>query len=267
MKKHKKICVIIFLFFSILLLGGCNHMKLKGKAKVTFIACGSADIALLEYQNHYGLIDTGENTCRESVISYLEENNIEKFDFMILTHPDKDHIGNAVEILKRWNVDAIYMTDYQKNSSIEKELFEYIKNNNIHYEILKNAKKIKMEELEFMIEAPKENYDSSNNSSLVVTMNADNIHFFFGADIKKKRVEEILNRDIDKATIVKLPYHGRYISNMKQLLEKLNPEFVIITSDIKDEKTENLLNKLNINYTYTEENVMIITDGEVWERK
>ena len=51
-------------------------MELKGNAKVTFIACGSADITLIEYQNHYSLIDTGEDTCRENVISYLENENI-----------------------------------------------------------------------------------------------------------------------------------------------------------------------------------------------
>ena len=124
-----------------------------------------------------------------------------------------------------------------------------------------------MEELEFIIDPPKQEYDSSNNSSLVVTMKANNISFFFGADIKKKRIEEILASDMKEATIMKLPYHGRYISNIKQLLEKLNPEFVIITSDINDEKTEGILNNLNIHYTYTEENVMIITDGKVWERE
>lgn len=242
-------------------------MELKGNAKVTFIACGSADITLIEYQNHYSLIDTGEDTCRENVISYLENENIDKFDFMILTHPDKDHIGNAEAILKMWDVDTIYMTNYQKNSSIEKELLLYIEDNDIHYEILENRKNIRMEELEFIIDPPKQEYYSSNNSSLVVTMKANNISFFFGADIKKKRIEEILASDMKEATIMKLPYHGRYISNIKQLLEKLNPEFVIITSDINDEKTEGILNNLNIHYTYTEENVMIITDGKVWERE
>ena len=58
-----------------------------------------------------------------------------------------------------------------------------------------------------------------------------------------------------------------YFASQQQLLEKLNPEFVIITSDINDEKTEGILNNLNIHYTYTEENVMIITDGKVWERE
>lgn len=267
MKKNKKNIIFVLLFFCILL-GGCKEkMKINGTVEMSFLACGDADITIIEDKKHYILIDTGEDTCRNTVLTYLESKNIAKIDLMILTHPDKDHIGNATAIMKRWNVEKIIASDYKKGSKIELELLDYVKETKIDYQTPKDFVEMKIGQMNILIEPPKKEQDSSNNSSLATFITVGDITAFFGADMKKKRIEELLEQKILKSELVKLPYHGRYVSNMETLLNKLKPKFVVITASSIEEKTKRMLEKLEIPYDLTNENIIFEIDGTSIKRK
>ncbi|MCI8544615.1 MAG: MBL fold metallo-hydrolase [Bacilli bacterium] len=263
--KYLKINVFVFLFFCIFW-SGCNKNKLlSDPVKISFIACGEADITLIQDKEYTVLIDTGEDTCSDVVIDYLEK-NIKSIDLMILTHPDKDHIGNAQTIMKKWKVKEVYASNYLKHSELEAELLNYVSENNIKYTVLENSKDTVLGNLKLSIKPALKEYDSSNNSSLLTYVTVGKIRVFLGADIKKKRIEELLSQDIQKFHIVKLPYHGRFISNIEELLKKLNPEVVIVTSDQMDIQTRNLLEALKIEYAETLETIVIELDGVSWKR-
>lgn len=263
--KYLKVNIFMLLFFCILL-SGCNkEEKLENPVKMSFISCGEADVTLIQNGIYTVLIDTGESTCSNTVVDYLEK-NIQSIDLMILTHPDKDHIGNAVSIMKKWNVKEVYASNYLKQSELEKELLTYVRENNIKYIALEKPKNVMLGDLEISIEPALKDYDSSNNSSLITYVTIGKTNTFFGADIKKKRIEELLKQKILKSDIVKLPYHGRFISNMEELLEKLDPELVIVTSNEMDIETKNLLETLKIDYAETLETIVIELDGVSWKR-
>lgn len=264
--KKKNILIFVLLFFCITLVGCEKKVPLKESMKLSFLVCGDADITLIQYGSHFVLIDTGEDTCEDKVLSYLKKEKVKEIDLLILTHPDKDHIGNATAIMKNRNVKKVLSSTYQKGSNIESEMLSYIEEKNIDLEKITTPKTIKIEELQFKIEPPRQVYDSSNNSSLLVFLTSGDIKTFFGADIKKKRIEELLNQSLSKVNLVKLPYHGRYISNLEPLLKKLNPEMVIITATKVEEKTKQLLEQLKIDYQITTEDIIIETDGMVWRR-
>ena len=259
--KWIKTSIVLF----ILGITGCGNVMEK-PVKMSFIACKDADAILLEGENNI-LIDTGESICREDVLSYLETENIDHIDLMILTHPDKDHIGNAVAIMEKWPVEKILATHYQKQSELEQELLNYVKNNKIEYEVVLSPKNIQLGETKLYIEPPLKNYDSSNNSSLLVWATIQDVTTFFGADIKKKRIEDLLEKKIQKANLVKIPYHGRYISNMDSLLKKLDPEFAIITAESLDPKTQQILEQLKINYEVNSETIVLEIEGKSWKMK
>lgn len=262
--KYLKRNILVLLFFCIFLIG-CEKKTMKESVTMSFLACGKADITLIQSKNNTVLIDTGEDTCSSTVLAYLEE-RISSIGLMILTHPDKDHIGNAVEIMKHFDVRQIYASGYRKNSEVEEELLTYVKDHKIQYETLQKSKEFSLGDVKILIEPALKEYDSSNNSSLITYVTIGNIRTFFGADIKKKRIEELLDGKILKSDIVKLPYHGRYNSNLEPLLKKLNPDFVIVTSDQLELETKQLLEKLNIDYEETTKNIEIEIDGISWKR-
>lgn len=258
----KKKIIISILFLFCILLGGCKEkVKLENPVEMSFLACGNADITVIQDNTFFVLVDTGEDTCRDTILSYLKEKNIEKIDLMILTHPDKDHIGNATAIMKEWTVKKVLASNYKKGSKVETELLDYVRNYHIDYETPEKTVIMKLGQMNIEVDPPIKEPDSSNNASLATFITIKDITTFFGADMKKKRIDELLKQNVLKSDLVKLPYHGRYLSNMKELLIQLQPEFIVITTDKLEEKTKKLLQELRIPYELTTKNLIFEIDG------
>jgi competence protein ComEC len=88
--------------------------------KIHFIDVGQADATLIEFPNNeIMLIDCGDisATSHSKFVEYLENINFkiedgEKvIDYLILTHPDADHIGGAEYILDNFKVKNCYRPD------------------------------------------------------------------------------------------------------------------------------------------------------------
>ena len=62
---------------------------------VHIIDVGQGDAILVMTPDGNMLIDSGESTAREELIAYLELVNVKSFEYVVFTHPDSDHIGNA----------------------------------------------------------------------------------------------------------------------------------------------------------------------------
>lgn len=83
-----------------------NHFKIH------FIKSYWSDSILLEYKNKYALIDTGFKENSSYVIDYLNENNINDLDFILITHFHCDHYGGLEDILNKIKVGTVYIKEY-----------------------------------------------------------------------------------------------------------------------------------------------------------
>ena len=86
---------------------------------------GNGDCILLEnYDNNgnkvYGLIDTGRNISTTDkdgetstvVVEYLKQHGVEKLEFLLITHSHGDHNGDVLTVLDNFEVDTIYMKEF-----------------------------------------------------------------------------------------------------------------------------------------------------------
>ena len=53
------------------------------------------------------LIDTGLEDTYGTVRRCLEDNGVEQLDMLIITHPHKDHIGGAMEVIRDFSPKAM----------------------------------------------------------------------------------------------------------------------------------------------------------------
>lgn len=265
----KQACIYCFLFllFVLLLMIGENMKKEEKDFTVTFFACGASDAILIETKENTIMVDTGEAFCEKYLLHQLNKRKIKKIDSLILTHPDKDHIGNAVAILKNWKVGQVYQTDFIKNSKTERELQEFLQAQSIPSKIVKEDTTLTLGGMTVLIKPPHHFYDTENNSSLVTWIDYQDISLFLGADIKKDRIKEMLEEELKTVDLIKMPYHGRKISNMKQLLERLSPSFAVITNNKVPKDTKQLLEKLNIPYSNTKTTLEFTSNGKTLVRE
>ena len=81
----------------------------EGEMQVTFLDVGQGDCTIVRTDGHAMVIDTGDNGEGEYVVDYLQEEGIDVLDYLILTHPDADHIGGGDNVLESIEVKEILM--------------------------------------------------------------------------------------------------------------------------------------------------------------
>ena len=72
----------------------------------------SGDAILVESKEHYAMIDTGDSTAWNQIKNYLDSQNVDTLEFILLTHMHSDHVGNIERLLKTYKVNNIYMKKY-----------------------------------------------------------------------------------------------------------------------------------------------------------
>ena len=95
------LCLLFFLF-------GCQKQESEG-LWVEVLDVGQSDCTLLTAGDAVLMIDAGTATEREAVLGGLRERGIEKLDYLLLTHPHEDHIGNARMLLETNTVKALIL--------------------------------------------------------------------------------------------------------------------------------------------------------------
>ena len=80
--------------------------------EVHFIDVGQGDATLVTCGGHAMLIDAGDDTRGTAIQNYLQKQKITRLDYLILTHPDADHIGGGPFIIKMLVFYTLFLPNY-----------------------------------------------------------------------------------------------------------------------------------------------------------
>ena len=72
--------------------------------RVTFLDVGQGDSVLLETPSARLLVDQGPPEA--NVADQLQQMGIRSLSALVLTHPQRDHIGGAADVIRRLEVGA-----------------------------------------------------------------------------------------------------------------------------------------------------------------
>ena len=279
MKKIAYLFLLAVLLFAVLC--GCDKGNGEGtpsdnpdddtllNVNVDILKIGKADCIIINTGSRILMIDTGEEENLDQINYFMYMNEYEKIDTLILTHYDKDHIGGAAEIIKK----------YQVSSVIEPSIVSinewYIKYHNVLDEMgitpikLSQDYRFEYDGCQIDIKAPKRNMYSEkqdNNSSLVVSMECNQKRLLFCADAMELRISELISEDLGEYDFFKLPYHGNYIENYRAFLNMVMPKYGAITCSNKNppnDQTLSILDEYGVDtYQTRYGDIHIFTDGK-----
>lgn len=242
----------------------------SGDAELYFFGLRDADAAIVRSSGQVLMIDTGAPNDEAAVLGRITELGIEKVDILILSHPDKDHMGNAKAILERYPVGMILMPDVQKGSELETELMTAIADKKIPVEKPMPGRS----ELRFgscqleLLSGRKDEYRQINDASLVTILHCSGRRVFFGGDIENKRMEELLLEKLPTCDVVKLPHHGKDETLSASLLRILHPQLSVATADTVGVSILAELEQQNCPVWYTPQGELELTiqNGEIRRR-
>ena len=234
-KKHIIFLIIITIFIKI-------KPYLNSDILVYYIDVGQGDSILLSSPNRKEniLIDTGGKISYEkekweerktkniadNTITFLRKLGINKLDYLIITHGDNDHSGDAEYLVENFKVNKVILNCGSYNN-LEKRLIKVLNKNNIKYSSCIKNLNIDKYKLKFL---NTKEYDNENDNSNVIYTNLNNYKFLFMGDAGINKEEDIINKyDIKNIDFLKVGHHGSNTSSSKDFIDKIKPRYSIIS--------------------------------------
>ena len=212
--------------------------------KISFLDVGQGDSIFIKFPYNKGniLIDTGgiisykkekwEERSKEysiadsKIIPYLNSLGITKLDYLILSHGDIDHMGEAINLVNGFKVDKVIFNLGEYNY-LELEFIKKLKKKNILY--YKNIEKLNIGNnmLYFLGDNL---YDNENDNSNVIYLNFSNIKIIFMGGAGTEVEEDILDKyDLKDIDILKVGHHGSKTSSSPKFIDEIEPKYSIIS--------------------------------------
>lgn len=242
--------VVIFIYFynkkiisvlPILLLALFNYLYpvFFNQNYLMFLDVGQGDSILIHSKDKTMLVDTGgvinysrekwqERKNEKSLTNYvtipvLKKLGIRKIDYLVLTHGDFDHMGEALKLIKQYRVEDIYLNQGNFNLLEKKVIKKYR-----HVYQIREKEEIVLGNIN-IVQINKE-FSDENDSSSILLMYYKNKKILLTGDASKKSEEYILNKyNIGKIDVLKIGHHGSKTSTSDELLEELRPSLAIIS--------------------------------------
>ena len=236
-KTYKKIYLI---FILCLLLIIKYFYIIDPSYNIYYLDVSQGDSSLIRYKNEAILIDTGgsvsfkedewkkkkEYHISDSTITFLKSIGVSKINYLVLTHGDYDHMGEAVNLVENFKVEKVILNCGETNN-LEKELIKVLEKKNIKYNFCVKELKVSNNKLYFL---QTKEYDNENDNSIVIYLNIHNKKFMFMGDasinVEKKILEKYKVTNID---FLKVGHHGSDTSSSKEFINSVNPKYSIIS--------------------------------------
>lgn len=200
------------------------------KMEVHFIDVGQGDATLITCGDHAMLIDTGDDSKGTAIQNYLQKQKITKLDYLILTHPDADHIGGAPVILTKFDISRVFVSNYEKDNKTYQKLVQALDNKRLKALTPKVNSKYTLGTATITILSPGREYDNPNDASIALLLKNGSISFLFTGDAGEDAEADILETDISlSADVYKVGHHGSKYSTSKKLIKAVNPTYAVIS--------------------------------------
>ena len=225
------------LLILIILIFHNNINYLNSNINITMLDIGQGDSLLIELPHNKSniLLDTGGvvsynknkyNLSLNTTIPYLKSRGIKKINYMILTHGDYDHMGEAINLVNNFKVKKVVFNCGEFNN-LEKELIKVLDKKKIKY--YSCIKELNIDNNKFYFLQTKE-YDNENDNSNVIYTELDGYKFMFMGDAGVEKEKDILNKyNISGIDVLKIGHHGSKTSSSKEFINEINPNYSIIS--------------------------------------
>ena len=226
-RKKKLIYKIIIVIISLIFL--INNGRIVNN-EVSILDVGQGDSSLIRLKNKNILIDTGGNInydiSKNILIPYFKSVGIKKIDYLVLTHGDYDHMGEAINLVENFKVEKVIFNCGPYND-LEQELIKVLVKKKIKYYSCIKELNIDNNKLYFL---QTKEYDNEDDNSNVIYSELNVYKFMFMGDASVTTEKEIMNKynlpDID---VLKVGHHGSKTSSSKGFINVINPKYSIIS--------------------------------------
>lgn len=202
---------------------------------VYYLDVGQSDCTIVVCDDEVLMIDCGTynqlNTIRQSIHTL----NIDKIDYMVVTHQHDDHMGSAIDLLEDLTVENFIMPKLTQSNNVTSKTYNILINTldgkNINKIPAQDCKSFMLGEALVEVLSPTVQSNNLNNMSVVLKVTYGNTEFLFQGDAESKIENDLLRSDYDiDVDVLKTGHHGSKTSSSDKYIEATSPEITIISS-------------------------------------
>ncbi len=225
-----------------------NRVRFNNDLRVSFIDVGQANAALLEFPRGKKMMIDGGGFPRDRfdvgrmvVAPFLWQSKILKVDYLVLSHPQSDHMNGLRFLAETFAPDEFWYNGDQVKTNSFVELMEIIDTHEIRKRSLadllepKMINHVKVEVLHPTSKMPSghllQNGRILNNRSLVIKISYHGKSFLFPGDLERDGEADLTKNAADalKSHVLLAPHHGSGNSGTPSFLEKVKPTICVIS--------------------------------------
>lgn len=200
------------------------------KMEVHFLDVGQGDATLITCGGHAMLIDTGDDSKGTAIQNYLQKRKITKLDYLVLTHPDADHIGGAPVVITKFEISKVFVSNFEKDNKTYQKLIQSLDDKRIKplTPSVRSSCSLGTASITFL--APNKEYDNPNDASIALLVKNGTRSFLFTGDAGEEAEADILKTKIDiSADVYQVGHHGSKYSTSRALIKAVNPSYAVIS--------------------------------------
>ncbi len=250
LRKGKKI-KYLFVGICILFVADLGYWNLKNRFRndltLTFMDVGHGDSILVEFPGGKrmlidggGLHDERFDIGKNVIAPFLWKKKIRKIDTLVLTHPDPDHLKGLNFIASQFKIGQFWDNGVSDDSDSYLQLQKTLRQKKIErlsFHANSDPQVINGVEI-FFLNPPNgnpgpvrhQNPAWLNNRSLVMRLRFKSVILLLTGDVEREAEEWMVRKGYSlKSHLLKVPHHGSSSSSSPLFLEKVKPDYAIIS--------------------------------------
>ncbi|WP_321002402.1 ComEC/Rec2 family competence protein [Eisenbergiella porci] len=209
---------------------------------LSFITIGKGDAFLLKLpEDGYYLCDTGKAEDYPIISRLLRQKGVDSLKGIFLSHGHKDHTGSLEAVLADFPTECIYLSAADSVTYESIDVPALAAKYGARLVALSGGEALQLGAAKVQVWIPDKLYKKKdNNNSMVLRFCYGKTAFLMTGDMEKKAEARLLESGWEiSADVLKLGHHGKTDSTGKEFLEKVKPQYGIIT-DSREESPESM---------------------------
>ena len=199
--------------------------------RVEILSVGQGDCVLIRQGESTMMIDSSTSAQREDVRAALRTRRIDRIDYLVLTHPHEDHIGNARMIIESYTVSALLLSNAAEADTDQHLVTEAAARRGTPWRRGVTGERFALGAAEVeILYAPA--VEDANDSSMILRVTYGETAFLFTGDAEKAGEGALLSTvpaEKLQCDLLKAGHHGSENSTGEALLDAASPRYVPIS--------------------------------------